>query len=143
MSTDPPPDVPLRATDEALLAEFTPDPAVYTRDHAWLGLLGAALFALAFWAVWAPAGFLGPPLAITAVTLRHKRAAPRDLAEHWQLTDRRLAAADGREIPLDRISGLRCLGSAVQVSTRDGGRHLIRFQRDPRGTRAAIRTAIG
>ncbi|QQA43225.1 hypothetical protein [Pelagovum pacificum] len=137
----PDPEAPDLAPDERLLQSFAPDPAVYTRDHAWLAVLAAALSALSFWLVWRPLAFAGPPVAILIVAARHKSAADRDMTERWHLTDRRLVGPGGQEIELKRIDKLRPFGSAVQVTTNSGSRHLVRFQRKPRLTLERIEAA--
>ena len=56
----------------------------------------------------------------------------------WDLTDRRLMGPGTRTIGLREIKAVNTLGSAVQVVTLTGDKHLIKYQSDAKATKALI-----
>lgn len=62
-------------------------------------------------------------------------------ARTWTLTGSTLTGPAGREVPLPQIEAVKTLGSYVQVITKSGGKHLIKYQADPAATLNAIERA--
>ena len=56
----------------------------------------------------------------------------------WTLTDTALTGPAERNIPLNQIARVRTMGSYVQVVTKAGDKHLIKYQADPAATTRAI-----
>ncbi len=137
---------PIHGTDaplqegEVLVAEFKPDRMAYWRGHLILAVLlgtAAGLFLLLLGNPYPVAGPFGAALAIAA---RAAFLASEALAETWRMTDRRLLGPGGRAIPLTQLQSARAAFGAVQITTRTGDRHLIKYQADPAATAARITT---
>jgi hypothetical protein len=80
---------------------------------------------------------------LAAVAVRGGYLASDELQARWDLTDRRLLGPLTRAVPLADIRLVRGLGSAVQVVTRSGDKHLIKYQADRTETEARLRAAAG
>ncbi len=134
---------PITALDagERVLASFRPDRATYLRDHAWLAVVAMALGMAVLWAVGNPHVWTGAVGGLAAVAVRGFYLASDELHARWDMTDRRLLGPLTRAVPLSEIKTVRGLGSAVQVVTRSGDKHLIKYQADRAGTEARIRAA--
>lgn len=123
---------------EERLASLVPDRQTYIRDHAWIAAIAmAAGMAILWWLgngdIWA--GAVG---GLAAIALRGWYMASEELKTRWDLTDRRLLGPGGRAVGLKEIKEINTLVSAVQVVTRFGGKHLIKYQRDAKATKALI-----
>lgn len=126
------------APGETALARFRPDRATYLKAHLLLAGLGG-LFATAFLAVIGnPYPWVGIVAGLLGVGLRGAYLMKDELSLSWTLTDRALVGPGGRRAPLDSIRTARKLGSAVQIVTQGGDKHLIKFLADP----AAVRDRI-
>jgi hypothetical protein len=66
-----------------------------------------------------------------------------EMGVRWDLTDRRLLGPAGRDIAVDEIETVRRLGSAVQVVTRSGDKHLVKYQADAPAVMAQLQCAKG
>jgi hypothetical protein len=122
---------------ERVVARFTPDRKVYLRDQAIVAVAATALVAAALWAmgnadVWV--ALIAGPLAIA---VRAAYLASEELSAVWELTDRSLNGP-GRSVPLAEIETVRTLGSATQVITRSGDKHLMKYMADPKAVAARI-----
>jgi hypothetical protein len=122
---------------ERVVARFTPDRKVYLRDQAIVAVAATALVAAALWAmgnadVWV--ALIAGPLAIA---VRAAYLASEELSAVWELTDRSLNGP-GRSVPLAEIETVRTLGSATQVITRSGDKHLMKYLADPKAVAARI-----
>ena len=53
------------------------------------------------------------------------------LSDRWRLTKTRLIGPGGRILPLSSIQTVRPILGAVQVITRSGDKHLIKYLADP------------
>lgn len=120
---------------------FTPDRAAYWRDHAWLaaGAMGcgmAILMLLGNPHVWT--GAIG---GLAAIAVRGFYLASDELKARWDLTDSRLLGPQGRNLRLAEIAKIRKLGSAVQIITLSGDKHLLKFQANRDDTIARIERA--
>nr|MCU0854684.1 hypothetical protein [Paracoccaceae bacterium] len=122
---------------ERVIARFTPDRKVYLRDHMIIAVAATAVVAAALWAmgnadVWV--ALIAGPLAIA---VRAAYLASEELSAVWELTDRSLNGP-GRSVPLADIETVRTLGSAAQVITRSGDKHLMKYMADPKAVAARI-----
>jgi hypothetical protein len=122
---------------------FRPDRATYIRDHAWMAALAMAGAMAVLWAIGNPYVWTGAVAGLAAVGLRAWYLASEELSHEWRLADGVLEGPGGRRIRLDEIDRLRALGSAVQVVTRGGDKHLIKYLADRDAALAAIRAAAG
>ena len=127
---------------ERVLGSFHPDRATYWRDHAWLAAAAMALGMGVLWAIGNPHVWTGAVGGLAAVAVRAFYVASDELTARWDLTDRRLLGPQTRAVRLAEIATVRGLGSAVQVVTSAGDKHLIKYQADGAATRARIERAI-
>jgi hypothetical protein len=128
---------------ERVLVSFHPDRATYLRDHAWMAAVAMALGMAALWMLGNPHVWTGAVGGLAAVAVRGVYVASDELRARWDMTDRRLLGPLTRAVPLSEIRTVRGLGSAVQVVTRSGDKHLIKYQADRAGTEARLRAAAG
>ncbi|MDR9395092.1 MAG: hypothetical protein RI571_12385 [Roseovarius sp.] len=131
------------AEGERVLARFPADRATYWRDHAWLSAGAMGLGMAVLWAMGNPHVWTGAVGGLAAVAVRALYVASDEAAARWDLTDRRLMGPQGRMVTLDEIAAIRVLGSAVQVVTRTGDKHLLKYQPDRDATKARIEAAMG
>jgi hypothetical protein len=75
---------------------------------------------------------------LAAIAVRAGYVASDELKVRWDLTDRRLLGPQSRAVQLSEIAELRVLGSAVQVITTGGDKHLLKYL----GERDAVRRRI-
>lgn len=136
------PTTPL-ADGEKVVHSFTADRGTYWRDHAWLAAAAMALGMGILWAIGNPHVWTGAVGGLAAVTVRATYVAWDELQARWDLTDRRLLGPGQRAVPLSEIARVRTLGSAVQVVTRGGDKHLMKYQADKDATATRIKSAIG
>ena len=127
---------------ERVIARFQPDRMTYWRDHAWLAGGAMALGMAVLWSIGNPHVWTGAVGGLAAVAVRAFYVASDELRARWDLTDRRLLGPQTRAVRLADIETVRRLGSAVQVVTRAGDKHLIKYQADGAATRARLETAI-
>ncbi|WP_135504513.1 hypothetical protein [Roseovarius aestuariivivens] len=136
------PTTPL-ADGERVVASFGSDRATYWRDHAWLAVAAMALGMAILWALGNPHVWTGAVGGLAAVAVRAGYLASDEAAARWDMTDRRLLGPGVRAVPLSEIATVRTLGSAVQVVTHSGDKHLLKYQPDKEATAARIRAASG
>lgn len=132
---------PEPAEGEAILAEFAPDRATYWRDQAWMAALGMAGGMAVLWAIGNPHVWTGAVGGLAAVGLRSWYLLSEEMAVRWVLTEERLLGPNGRRVRLGEIERVRSLGSAVQVVTTSGDKHLLKYQADRDATLARLRRA--
>lgn len=132
MATPAPPE------GETVLTRFRPDRAAYVRAHGWMAAGAMGLGMAALWMLGNPHVWTGAVGGLAAVALRGVYLASEELSAHWDLTARRLLGPGGRSISLTHIAQIRILGSAVQIITIDGDKHLVKYQKDAGATRAEI-----
>jgi len=132
---------PEPAEGETILAEFAPDRATYWRDQAWMAALGMAGGMAVLWAIGNPHVWTGAVGGLAAVGLRSWYLLSEEMAVRWVLTEERLLGPNGRRVRLGEIERLRSLGSAVQVVTAAGDKHLLKYQADRDATLARLRRA--
>ncbi len=127
---------------EAVQHSFTPDRATYWRDHAWMAAAAMGIGMAILWVMGNPHVWTGAVGGLAAIAIRAFYIASDELAARWDLTDRRLLGPGGRAVPLGQIKALNKLGSAVQVITHGGDKHLIKYQADSTATRTQIERAM-
>jgi hypothetical protein len=128
---------------ETVQDSFTTDRATYWRDHAWMAALAMAIGMAILWVMGNPHVWTGAVGGLAAVAIRGGYIASDELGLRWDLTDRRLLGPGGRVVQLGEIKALNKLGSAVQIVTHTGDKHLIKYQKDGTATRARIERIIG
>lgn len=129
------------APGEAVQTSFTADRGTYYRDHAWLAAAAMALGMGILWALGNPHVWTGAVGGLAAVAVRAFYVASDEMAVRWDLTDRRLLGPGTRAVPLAQIKAINTLGSAVQIVTHSGDKHLLKYQKDRAATRARIEAA--
>lgn len=122
---------------------FRPDRGQYWRDQAALAAGAMAVGMGILWAMGNPHVWTGAVGGLAAIALRAGVMASEELGHEWHLTATTLEGPAGRRVALSDITRLRRLGSAVQVVTRGGDKHLIKFNADPAPVLAALRRASG
>jgi hypothetical protein len=135
------PTAPL-ADGETVLHSFRADRATYWRDHAWMAAGAMGLGMVILWAIGNPHVWTGALGGLAAIAIRAGYVASDELAVRWDLTDRRLLGPGGRAVPLTGIKAVNKLGSAVQIVTHGGDKHLIKYQSDGAAARARLERAM-
>ncbi len=123
------------------MTRFIADRTAYIRSHTWLAALGMGGAMAVLWFMGNPHVWTGAPAGLAAVALRGWYMASEDLNVVWQIDGDTLTGPAERNIPLAQIETLRTLGSFVQVITRSGDKHLIKYQADPAATIALLDAA--
>lgn len=118
------------APDETVLASFQADRATYWRDMAWMAALAMAVGMVILWVIGNPHVWTGAVGGLAAIAIRAWYVASDEFGVRWDLTNRRLMGPGGRITLLSEIELVRGLGSAVQVVTQGGDKHLIKYQSD-------------
>ncbi|MFP4274022.1 MAG: hypothetical protein ACLFRU_03270 [Paracoccaceae bacterium] len=124
-------------------AEFRADRATYIRDHAWMAALAMAGAMIVLWLLGNPHVWTGAVAGLAAVGLRGWYLASEELGHVWRLSGGMLEGPGGRKVSLSEIDKLRSLGSAVQIVTRGGDKHLIKYLADRDAVMARIRAEAG
>ncbi|MEM7090563.1 MAG: hypothetical protein AAF496_13435 [Pseudomonadota bacterium] len=121
---------------------FVPDRSTYVRTNTWLaaGAMAAAMGVL--WLIGNPYVWTGAPAGLAAIGIRGWYLASEELSARWQITDGILIGPEPRKVALEQIASLNILGSFVQVVTKSGDKHLIKYQANPAATKAAIEEAM-
>ena len=118
--------------------EFRPDPAAYLRAHAKMVIAGSIAAGLLLILLGNPHPWVGPVGALLAIGLRAAYVRSEAMAEVWTLTDTHLTGPAGRSIPRAQIVQARAFLGAVQIVTRTGDKHLLRYLPDPAAAARAI-----
>ena len=122
---------------------FAPDKGAYIRTNAWLAAGAMACAMLVLWLIGNPYVWTGAPAGLAAVVVRGWYLASEELAHSWELSETALVGPGTRTVPLNQIEAVRTMGSFVQIITRGGDKHLIKYQADPAATKTAIERAMG
>lgn len=137
---------------EHVVTSFYADKRIYIRDHIWLAVLGIILGMGVLWLMGNPHFWTGAVGAVFAVAVRGFYLASDDLKARWDLTNQRAMGPQERIADLTEIREVKTLGSAAQIITRSGLKHLIRFQANPKDivrqieearVKAALQTSNG
>ncbi len=121
---------------------FAPDKGAYIRTNAWLAAGAMACAMLVLWLIGNPYVWTGAPAGLAAIGIRAWYLASEELVATWQMTDTILTGPGPRNVPLNQIDAVNVMGSFVQIVTKSGDKHLIKYQADPAATKAAIERAI-
>lgn len=121
--------------------ELRPNREIYMRDHAVMAALGMAAAMLFLWVMDNPHIWTGAVAGLGAIALRGWYMASEELTRIWVLDARGLHLGE-MTLPLGQVETARPILSAVQIITRTGDKHLIKYQADPAATAAAIREAL-
>jgi hypothetical protein len=128
---------------ETVLAEFRADRAAYWKGHVIMAiLLGVGAGVVLLW-IGNPYPVMGPLGAGLAIAGRGAFLASEALSDVWRLTDRRLLGPGARSIPLGQIAVARPFLGAVQIVTKTGDKHLMKYMGDAEAVAARIRQAAG
>lgn len=120
---------------------FPPDRGAYLRTNAWLAAAAMAAAMAVLWALGNAHVWTGAVAGLAAIGVRAWYLASEELAVVWELEGGRLTGPGGRQVALNQIETVRKMGSFVQLITRAGDKHLIKYQADPAATVAAIERA--
>ncbi|WP_120632343.1 hypothetical protein [Ruegeria sp. EL01] len=122
---------------------FQADKGAYIRTNTWLaaGAMAAAMIVL--WLIGNPYAWTGAPAGLAAIGFRAWYLASEELLAKWEMTETTLAGPGPRSVALDQIEAVNVMGSFVQVVTKGGDKHLIKYQADPAATKATIERVMG
>lgn len=134
------PNTPLE-DGEQVLDRFLADRGTYIRDHAWMAVVAMAAGMLILWVIGNPHVWTGAIGGLAAILVRGAYVASDELAARWDLTDRRLLGPQTRAVRLSEIAQVRGLGSAVQVITQSGDKHLLKYLADRQAVATRIKSA--
>lgn len=121
---------------------FTPDKGAYIRTNAWLAAAAMAGAMAVLWLTGNPYVWTGAPAGLAAIGIRAWYLASEELAANWEMTGTLLTGPGPRKVPLNQVEAVKTMGSFVQVVTKGGDKHLIKYQADPAATKAAIERAV-
>lgn len=124
------------------IAIFRADRMTYWRDHAWLAAIAMAVGMGILWALDNPDIWTGAVGGLFAVAVRAFYLASDEATAEWVLSETAITGPENRHIRLDDIDRIRTLGSAVQLITRSGDKHLMKYMADRAGVAARIEAAI-
>ncbi len=124
------------------MTEFRPDKSTYIRTHAVMTAVAMAAGMSVLWAMGNPHVWTGAVGGFAAVAVRGWYMASELLDEVWTLSDTGLKGPYQRYAALDDIETLRTIAGAVQVVTKSGDKHLIKYQSDPQYVIATIKAAL-
>lgn len=127
--------------NEALLHTWTADKATYWRGHGIMAVVGGLIAGAVLVYLQNPDPWVGPLAAIAALGARGAYLASEALALTWRLSDRRLLGPGGRIIRLADIEKARPFLGDVQIVTRSGDKHLMKYMANAAPVIAAIEAA--
>ncbi len=124
------------------VTQFIPDRGAYIRTNTWLAALAMAGAMLILWLIGNPYVWTGAPAGLAAVGVRAWYMASEELAANWEMNGTTLTGPGPRKIALNQIEAVNTMGSFVQVVTKGGDKHLIKYQANPAATKTAIERAM-
>jgi hypothetical protein len=127
---------------EMNVIEFNPNRSAYVTAHAWMAAIAMVAGMVILWAVGNPHVWTGAIGGLGAIGLRGWYMMSEELAVTWRVENRVLTGPAERRVPLDQIETIKTMGSYVQVITKGGDKHLIKYQSSPSTTVAALHHAI-
>lgn len=122
--------------------QITPDRATYIRSHAWMAVLGMGGAMLILWLIGNPYVWTGAVAGLAAIAIRGWYMASEELAAVWQIKDGEITGPLERRIALSDIAQVRALLGNVQITTKSGDKHLIKYQADTDTTIDLIKGAM-
>ncbi|WP_368040304.1 hypothetical protein [Ruegeria atlantica] len=121
---------------------FAPDKGAYIRTNTWLAAGAMAVAMMVLWLIGNPYPWTGAPAGLAAIGIRAWYLASEEMTASWQMTDTTLTGPGPRNVALNQIEAVKIMGSFVQIVTKGGDKHLIKYQADPAATKAAIERAM-
>lgn len=112
---------------DTVIAVFRPDRAQYWRDQAWMAAAAMAGGMAVLWATGSAHVWTGAVGGLLAIALRSWYLASEELAHEWRLSSVMLQGPNGRMVTVGEIVSIRGMGSAVQIVTKLGDKHLIKY----------------
>lgn len=122
---------------------WRPDRAVYIRDHLFMGCLGAIGATALLYYMGDADYWVGVPASLLAIGVRGWYVASEELGMEWALDSAAVSGSNGKRIPLGQIERVRSIGSAVQIVTKGGDKHLLKYMADTAAVKTAIARAAG
>ncbi|MCR9109519.1 hypothetical protein [Marivita sp. XM-24bin2] len=123
------------------MIEFKPEMSTYLRAHAVMTAIAMAAGMLILWVLGNPHIWTGAVGGFAAVALRGWYLADEVMDEVWTMSSVGLKGPYGRTARFEDISKLRTIAGAVQIVTKSGDKHLIKYQPDPNAVIAQINAA--
>ena len=123
------------------MIEFKPDMSTYIRAHAVMTLFAMAAGMVILWVLGNPHIWTGAIGGLAAVALRGWYMADEVMDEVWVLNRTGLKGPYERQASLDDIAKLRIIAGSVQIVTKSGLKHLIKYQPDPKAVIDTINAA--
>ena len=128
--------------EAAPIATFRADRVTYVRAHTWMAAAAMAAGMAVLWMLGNPHIWTGAIGGLAAVAVRGFYLMGEELGWVWELWPDRLTGPGEKEIALGDIAEVNTITHSVQIVTRDGQKHLIKFQSNREATAAAIRGAM-
>lgn len=134
---------------------FRADRGAYLRANAWLAAAGMAGGMAILWAIGNPHVWTGAVGGLAAVALRAWYVSDEELSLDWTLTGTHLLGPSRRpmedgapagpawRVALADIAQVRRIGTFVQIVTRGGDKHLMKYLSDPDAVVSRIDLARG
>ncbi len=120
---------------------FPADRQAYIQSHVKLAAFAMAGAMGVLWLLDDPNIWTGAVAGLGAIAFRGWFMASEQLAVVWEIRDGALIGPMERRIPLDQVATVRSMASFVQIITKNGDKHLIKYQADPAATVVAIERA--
>jgi len=124
------------------VVEFTPNRSAYITAHAWMAAVAMIVGMVILWALGNPHVWTGAFGGLGAIALRGWYMMSEEMAVVWRIEAGVLSGPGERRVPLAQIEKVKTMGSYVQVITKTGDKHLIKYQSSPGTTVAALEHAI-
>lgn len=112
------------------MIEFKPDMTTYIRAHAVMTAFAMAAGMLILWSLGNPHVWTGAVGGFAAVALRGWYMADEIMDEVWTMNKTSLTGPYERKARLDDITKVRTIAGSVQIITKSGDKHLIKYQPD-------------
>lgn len=128
--------------DEPVLAEFRADRATYWKGHLIMAVILGVIAGAVLVYIGNPYPVMGPIGAAMAIAARGAFLASEALSDRWVLTDQRLLGPMARSVPLAQISVAQPFFGSVQIVTRAGDKHLIKYLAEPSSVAECIRKSV-
>lgn len=123
------------------MIEFNPNRNAYITAHAWMAAIAMVAGMVILWAMGNPHVWTGAIGGLAAIVLRGWYMMSEELAVVWRIENGVLTGPAERRVPLNQIEAVKTMGSYVQVITKGGDKHLIKYQASPSFTASTIEGA--
>ncbi len=121
--------------------EFNPSRNAYITAHAWMAAIAMVAGMVILWAMGNPHVWTGAIGGLAAIVLRGWYMMSEELAVVWRIENGVLTGPAERRVALNQIEAVKTMGSYVQVITKGGDKHLIKYQASPAFTASTIEGA--